>query len=768
MRLSKTLLPLALSAALLACTTVDDGVSADASGASSSDTVAQATDSGAQSPEDVAAEEDVAAPEDVAPSEDAGPAGENPCEGREEGAPCDDQNACTSEDSCTNGQCVGGTTLVCEGGSQCQSTDCDPEIGCYSTNLSDGTPCSAGCFESASCQAGSCEVDPESAVVCPEPEEPCVDQLSCDPQTGECSVAIMKVEGTACDADENVCTEELCTAEGLCEATGEVNTCAEENAASPCWTWSCASKTGCYQTTFVEGVSCDDNNPCTYSDTCTINEFSQELCVGEALPIDDGNPCTDDACVGGTITHEPIDGISCAVEGCDAPGLCSAGQCEAPEACSCTPVDGGWSEWTVGDCGGGGECDTGEALATRTCTNPAPSCGGAECVGESSEVQPCDLGECADGFWCDAGMCTEQCTPVAGGWSEWVWGPCSVSCGGGVQSGTRSCDNPAPSCNGAMCPGDNQSEQPCNTQPCDDGTFPLGKSIFDTPELVVTRSIPEGVTSMNVSLWGAGGAGGLPGAGGGGAWVHGTIAVSAGDAVELRVGGGGGDDGCGGGASYVFVNDELMLVAAGGGGGGSDGNSGKSAEPGAGSGGGGGALGASGQDGTLNDLYSCGSFGGQGGQQAAGGAGGASNNESSFTSECISPGEAGTMHVGGGTHKGSSCNVAATGGSWHEGGSSKASNGEGAGGGAGYYGGGSGATFWTYAGGGGGGGSSWSHPSVTAAKSEAADGITAGGTTQVDYNGSAGKGGMPGDWSGWPTTTIDPEPGAAGLVVLSL
>ena len=38
----------------------------------------------------------------------------------------------------------------------------------------------------------------------------------------------------------------------------------------------------------------------------------------------------------------------------------------------------------------------------------------------------------------------------------------------------------------------------------------------------------------------------------------------------------------------------------------------------------------------------------------------------------------------------------------------------------------------------------------------------------ADYNGTAGRGGMPGDWSNWPTTTIDPELGSTGLIVLSL
>ncbi|MBF8249616.1 MAG: hypothetical protein HW400_217, partial [Candidatus Levybacteria bacterium] len=55
---------------------------------------------------------------------------------------------------------------------------------------------------------------------------------------------------------------------------------------------------------------------------------------------------------------------------------------------SCTPVNGGWSGWSACSvpCGGGTQ--------TRTCTNPAPSCGGANCSGSSS--QSCNTQACAD------------------------------------------------------------------------------------------------------------------------------------------------------------------------------------------------------------------------------------------------------------------------------------------------------------------------------------------------------------------------------------
>ena len=42
---------------------------------------------------------------------------------------------------------------------------------------------------------------------------------------------------------------------------------------------------------------------------------------------------------------------------------------------------------------------------------------------------------------------------VDGGWSSWTLGPCSKTCGGGIQNYTRVCDNPKPSCGGKECDG---------------------------------------------------------------------------------------------------------------------------------------------------------------------------------------------------------------------------------------------------------------------------------------------------------------------------
>eukprot|EP00058_Branchiostoma_floridae_P011291 XP_002596779.1 hypothetical protein BRAFLDRAFT_120487 [Branchiostoma floridae] len=114
-------------------------------------------------------------------------------------------------------------------------------------------------------------------------------------------------------------------------------------------------------------------------------------------------------------------------------------------------VDGGWSDWSAwSDCSV--TCGVGTQTRDRSCTNPAPEHGGAECYGDTEEIQQCD-----SGVFC----------PVDGGWSDWsAWSDCSVTCGVGTQTRDRSCTNPAPEHGGAECYGDTEE-----IQQCDSGVF---------------------------------------------------------------------------------------------------------------------------------------------------------------------------------------------------------------------------------------------------------------------------------------------------------
>ena len=56
---------------------------------------------------------------------------------------------------------------------------------------------------------------------------------------------------------------------------------------------------------------------------------------------------------------------------------------------------------------------------------------------------------------------------VDGGFSDWSdFDKCSVSCGGGYQTSTRSCNNPAPAHGGKNCVGDTEKTQECGVEPC--------------------------------------------------------------------------------------------------------------------------------------------------------------------------------------------------------------------------------------------------------------------------------------------------------------
>ena len=257
-----------------------------------------------------------------------------------------------------------------------------------------------------------------------------------------------------------------------------------------------------------------------------------------------------------------------------------------------------------------------------------------------------------------------------------------------------------------------------------------------------TFTVPDGVTSLTVKVWGGGGGGGsggsaaAGGAGGGAGYVSGTIAVTPNETLTVYVGGGGGGGtrntagggGSGGAYSSIYRGTTPLAIAAGGGGGGGGRNSATHI---------GGAGGAGGGTTGVNGSPSLANGGGARGTASAGGAGGTGTNAGLAGSSLTGgPGANGTT----GTTDGSGTLGGLTGGG--SGGGVLSTNRAGGGGGAsGYFGGGGGAGSGTSAGGGGGGGgSSFASSGLT---STAGAGINPGNNADVDRAG-AGQGGAAG------------------------
>ncbi|KAM3875993.1 hemicentin-1 [Diretmus argenteus] len=114
------------------------------------------------------------------------------------------------------------------------------------------------------------------------------------------------------------------------------------------------------------------------------------------------------------------------------------------------PVDGNWSEWSPWEeCSR--TCGQGNRTRVRTCSNPPAQHGGRPCEGKAVEVIMCSVRPC----------------PVAGNWGSWLpWSPCSESCGKGMQSRIRLCNNPPPAFDGPQCEGPDSQTQVCKERPC--------------------------------------------------------------------------------------------------------------------------------------------------------------------------------------------------------------------------------------------------------------------------------------------------------------
>ncbi|MSP93099.1 MAG: hypothetical protein EXR79_15085, partial [Myxococcales bacterium] len=290
--------------------------------------------------------------------------------------------------------------------------------------------------------------------------------------------------------------------------------------------------------------------PCNATKDCESQGITGVLCVDQGpLGRFCGAPCTVEA--------DCPDGYACAVsqspEGpkalqcvkkagaasSDAFGTCSCWQAskQAGAATECWSAQVDLAAKTVGKCPGLRTCGPTGLGACVLVAPKADLCDGVDndCNGKIDD----GASGCPATQTCIAGKCQAGCSPVDGGWSEWSYSVCSAACGAGTKSGTRTCTQPAPACGGKACEGAAMSSEACNDKPCTGTDFPKGTTIYSQGGEVAKGNVPPGVTSVTVKLWGGGGGGCSPGNGGGGALVHATVAVKAGDALEVRVAGGG-------------------------------------------------------------------------------------------------------------------------------------------------------------------------------------------------------------------------------------
>ncbi|MBM4394508.1 MAG: hypothetical protein FJ087_02320 [Deltaproteobacteria bacterium] len=328
-----------------------------------------------------------------------------------EGAACDDGNPCTAGETCVAGACAGDDPTDCGDGNDCTDDLCDPASGCRSvgsvSSCEDGDPCTAG----DACEAGACVGGGPADC---DDGNPCTSD-SCD-------------QGTGCahDPNEAPCDDlDPCTVGDACAAGGCAGTipldCSDGN---PCTDDGCDPATGCGHE--PNAAACDDRNPCTAGDACTLG-----ICAGfQATSCDDGNDCTRDTCdPAAGCGHEALTGTPCADgSACTGGDTCAAGACvpgpavlcDDGNACTddrCDPAAGCTFTANTLACDDGSACTAGDACRDPFCTGAVAECDdGNPCTDDSCDpdagcayvanAAPCDDGNaCTTGDACSLGRC---------------------------------------------------------------------------------------------------------------------------------------------------------------------------------------------------------------------------------------------------------------------------------------------------------------------------------------------------------------------------
>uniref|UniRef100_A0A7M5XD32 SUEL-type lectin domain-containing protein n=1 Tax=Clytia hemisphaerica TaxID=252671 RepID=A0A7M5XD32_9CNID len=253
------------------------------------------------------------------------------------------------------------------------------------------------------------------------------------------------------------------------------------------------------------------NKPKCGGKSCQGFSTESQQCNVQDCPVDGkwGNwtsygPCTKSCGGGFQIRSRACDNPPQKYGGKDCLGRATENRTCNSQNC---PVNGRYGNWTsfrscTKSCGGGSQS------RSRSCNNPAPKYGGKACVGSATDSRACNTQNCPiDGKWgaygayskcskdcgggsqsrsrscnnpapkyggkacvgsaTDSRACNTQNCPINGKWGSWSgYGSCNKKCGTGSQTRTRSCNNPSPKYNGASCSGSSQQSRNCNTHSC--------------------------------------------------------------------------------------------------------------------------------------------------------------------------------------------------------------------------------------------------------------------------------------------------------------
>jgi len=215
-----------------------------------------------------------------------------------------DDNECT-RDVCSSGVCTHpneeqGTSCGDTTSGDCTAPDtCDAGV-CKENHFEEGTACPDDGNECTSegCNDGYCahEFEPPGTACGDRADVACTGPDFCD-GTGRCD-ANHSVNGSECEDDDNVCTDEVCE-EGVC-----------------------------LHPLLEEGTACgDEATDCSLADTCS----AEGEC--EANHVEDGTSCADDVFCNGAET--------CQAGTCDTPEetLCDEKETCDEEAAMCVPID---------------------------------------------------------------------------------------------------------------------------------------------------------------------------------------------------------------------------------------------------------------------------------------------------------------------------------------------------------------------------------------------------------------------------------------------